>query len=198
MTRLDDDHQHDAQDNWKGAQHRHQHDAQDGQALGGERGGIRRIELITGRERRRRWSREEKARITALSLAEQQFETVKFAADLGLHAGRQGAAIAGPQFFQAIASVAAQRFVVADALAEEQAFDAVDVLDPFGDQHLALAVGPAAILILGCVGTRTIEQTRGSPRLTASRARISASPSSRSVLARRWRRDTAIDAASTM
>jgi len=53
MTRLDDD---------------HQHDAQEGQALGGERGGIRRIELITGRKRRRRWSREEKARITALSL----------------------------------------------------------------------------------------------------------------------------------
>lgn len=47
------------------------------------------------------------------------------------------------------------------------------------------------------VGTLTIEQTRGSPRLYAINVRISASPSIRSFFARRCRRDTAIDAAST-
>jgi transposase len=64
MTTLDDDHQHGAQQDWRGDRHHHQHGAQGGQD---DRGGIRRIEVITGRERRRRWSREDKARITALS-----------------------------------------------------------------------------------------------------------------------------------
>ncbi|OYV33313.1 MAG: hypothetical protein B7Z80_24400 [Rhodospirillales bacterium 20-64-7] len=44
-------------------QHHHQHRAQ-----GGERSRLRRIEVITGQERRRRWSLEEKAKITAESL----------------------------------------------------------------------------------------------------------------------------------
>src|SRR5271157_873308 len=46
------------------------------------------------------------------------------------------------------------------------------------------------------VGARTIEQTRGSPRLWASSARSKVSPSILSVLARRRRREIAIEAAS--
>ena len=50
----------------EGDQHPHQHGAQ-----GAERrsDGPRRIEVITGSDRRRRWGREEKARITAESFA---------------------------------------------------------------------------------------------------------------------------------
>ena len=47
------------------------------------------------------------------------------------------------------------------------------------------------------VGTRSIAQTRGSPRLWASKALTSVSPSIRSVFARRRRRETAIEAGST-
>ena len=47
------------------------------------------------------------------------------------------------------------------------------------------------------VGVLTLAQTRGSPRLYASRARTRASPSTLSVLARRRRREIAIEAAST-
>jgi hypothetical protein len=47
------------------------------------------------------------------------------------------------------------------------------------------------------VGARAIEHTRGSPRLNAINTRSNASPSILSVLARRRRRETAIEAAST-
>jgi len=47
------------------------------------------------------------------------------------------------------------------------------------------------------LGGTTIEQTRGSPRLNAISVRRSASPSIASVLARRCRRGTAMEAAST-
>ena len=47
------------------------------------------------------------------------------------------------------------------------------------------------------VGALTIAHTRGSPRLYASSARSSASPSILSVFARRRRRDVAIEAGST-
>src|SRR3954452_10902580 len=47
------------------------------------------------------------------------------------------------------------------------------------------------------VGAWTIAQTRGSPRLSASKARTKASPSIRSVFARRRRRDVAMEAGST-
>jgi transposase len=61
---VEHDHQHGAQGNGEGDQHHHQHHAQgDGR---GDR--LRRIEVITGQERRRRWSPEEKAKITAESL----------------------------------------------------------------------------------------------------------------------------------
>jgi transposase len=57
------DHQHGAQGDDDGHQHHHQHDAQ----RGSREGRLRRVEVITGAERRRQWRPEEKARITAES-----------------------------------------------------------------------------------------------------------------------------------
>jgi hypothetical protein len=67
VVELEHDHQHDAQGNGNSDQHHHQHHHQH-RAQGSERSRLRRIEVITGRERRRRWSLEEKAKITAESL----------------------------------------------------------------------------------------------------------------------------------
>jgi len=47
-------------------------------------------------------------------------------------------------------SIAAKRLVAGYTLAEQQSFDAIDVLDPLGDQDLALATKSAAVLFLGC------------------------------------------------
>ena len=65
MAELSDDHQHGAQDSYEGADDGHQHGAQGAASRSGK--AYQRIEVITGDTRRRRWSREEKARITALS-----------------------------------------------------------------------------------------------------------------------------------
>jgi transposase len=64
VVELEHDHQHDAQGHDDGHQHHHQHSARGD----GRSGRLRRIEIITGQERRRRWSSEEKAKITAESL----------------------------------------------------------------------------------------------------------------------------------
>jgi hypothetical protein len=48
-----------------------------------------------------------------------------------------------------LASIAPQRLIAADALGEQQALDAIDVLDPLGDQHLALAANAAPIFFIG-------------------------------------------------
>jgi len=60
----------------------------------------------------------------------------------------QWPAVAGRQFVEPLTSTAAQRFVAGDALGKQQAFDPVDVLDPLGDQHFALAAEAAAIFFL--------------------------------------------------
>jgi transposase len=62
---VDDGHRDGAELADDGHQHAHQHGAQGG--LRDDR--LRRIEVITGRERRRRWSADEKAQITAESFA---------------------------------------------------------------------------------------------------------------------------------
>src|SRR3954469_22574773 len=46
-------------------------------------------------------------------------------------------------------TVAVQGLVVADPLGEQKPLDAIDVLDPFGCQGLALTTDPAPILLLG-------------------------------------------------
>jgi hypothetical protein len=70
------------------------------------------------------------------------------------------------------------------------------VPDPLGDQDLALAAERRRSSS-SRVGALTIAHTRGSPRLYASSARTSASPSILSVFVRRRRRDVAIEAGST-
>src|SRR5215211_3457703 len=112
----------------------------------------------------------------SLDLFDREFEPIELAADLGFQALRTGAAIARDQFLEPLSTVAGQGLVVADPLGEQKPRDAVDVLDPFGCQGLALATDPAPILLLG-LGAWTIAHTRGSPRLEASRARTKASTS---------------------
>src|SRR6202030_4668290 len=62
----------------------------------------------------------------------------------------QETAIARPQLVEPLPSIAAKRLVAGYTLAEQQSFDAIDVLDPLGDQDLALAAKSAAVLFLGC------------------------------------------------
>src|SRR3984893_5677852 len=59
-------------------------------------------------------------------------------------------AIARPKLVEPLPSIAAKRLVAGYTLAEQQSFDAIDVLDPLGDQDLALATKSAAVLFLGC------------------------------------------------
>jgi hypothetical protein len=77
---------------------------------------------------------------------------------------RERSVIACPKFFQTFTTIAVQRLIVPDALAEEQSPDTIDMQNPLGDQRFALSAQAAAISSSG-VGTLTIEQTRGSPRL---------------------------------
>lgn len=63
VSGLGDGDQHGARDTHDGANDDHQHGAQ----VGRPSGRYQRVELITGEPRRRRWSGEEKSRITALS-----------------------------------------------------------------------------------------------------------------------------------
>src|ERR1700738_632647 len=62
----------------------------------------------------------------------------------------QETAIARPQLVEPLPSIAAKRLVAGYTLAEQQSFDAIDVLDPLGDQDLALATKSAGVLFLGC------------------------------------------------
>src|SRR4051795_4929272 len=131
--------------------------------------------------------------LDSLDLFDQELEPIELSADLGLQALRKGATIARDQLLETLPAVAVQGLVVADPLGEQKPLDAIDVLDPFGRQGLALTTDPAPILLLG-VGALTIAHTRGSPRLEASRARTKPSPSILSVFPRRRRRDVAMEA----
>src|SRR5580658_5824835 len=84
-----------------------------------------------------------------LDLGEQQLETVELAADQALQPERQSRARAREQRLEPGAPVAAQRLVVEGPLREQEALDPIDVFDAFGDQGLALAPEPPAILLLG-------------------------------------------------
>jgi hypothetical protein len=72
----------------------------------------------------------------------------------------QSTAIARLQFIQPRPPVAAQRLVTGYALRKKQPFDAIDVANPFNDQHFAFAAEAAAVLFLGgwrldhCADTR--------------------------------------------
>src|SRR4051794_21018987 len=134
--------------------------------------------------------------LDSLDLFDQELEPIELPSDLGLQALWKRATIARDQRLKPLSTVAVQGLVIADPLGEQKPLDAIDVLDPFGRQGLALTTDPAPTLPRG-VGALPIAQPRGSPRLSASRARTKASPSIRSVFARRRRRDVAMEAGST-
>ena len=77
-----------------------------------------------------------------LDLIKQQVEPIEFAPDLGLEMHRQGMAITRSRLVEPFTTIAAQRLVTGDALGKQQYLDAIDVLDPLGDQHFALAAEP--------------------------------------------------------
>src|SRR5215211_7040072 len=62
---------------------------------------------------------------------------------------RERSVIACPKFFQTFTTIAVQRLIVPDALAEEQSSDTIDMQNPLGDQRFALSAKAAAILFLG-------------------------------------------------
>src|SRR5215212_5817038 len=62
---------------------------------------------------------------------------------------RERSVIACPKFFQTFTTIAVQRLIVPDALAEEQPPDTIDMQNPLGDQRFALSAKAAAILFLG-------------------------------------------------
>src|SRR3954454_24564874 len=84
----------------------------------------------------------------SLDLFDHELEPVELPADLGLQALWKRATIARDQFLEPLPAVAVQRLVVADPLGEQKPLDAIDVLDPFGRQRLALPTDPAAVLLV--------------------------------------------------
>src|SRR3954462_8781414 len=84
----------------------------------------------------------------SLDLFDHELEPVELPADLGLQALWEGAASARDAFLEPLPAVAVQGLVVADPLGEQKPLDAIDVLDPFGRQRLALTTDPAPILLL--------------------------------------------------
>src|SRR5208282_4199534 len=87
-------------------------------------------------------------RLCQLDLIEQQLQPIEFAADLGPEMRRQRTTVARRQFVETLSSIAAQRLVVRYSLGEQQSLDAIDVLDPLGDQHLAFAAKTTTVLFL--------------------------------------------------
>ena len=75
----------------------------------------------------------------------------------------QGTAIARPQLVEPLPSIAAERLVAGNALAVQQTFDPVGVLNPFSGQYLALAAKTAVILFFR---TRSLDH-RAHPRFAA-------------------------------
>src|SRR5829696_10392396 len=86
--------------------------------------------------------------LDSLDLFDQELEPVELPADLGLQALRKGATIARDQLLKPLPAVSVQGLVVADPLGKQKHLEAIDVLDPFGCQGLALTTDPATILLL--------------------------------------------------
>src|SRR6202030_2907096 len=123
-------------------------------------------------------------------LAQNHPKPIDLAKNLRLDVSWQRASVSGSQFFQTFAAVLVQRIIVGDPLAKQQSSNAVRVLDARSRETRRQSSS------LGLGGT-VMAQTRGSPRCQSISVRSSVSPSIASVLARRWRRGTAIDAGST-
>jgi hypothetical protein len=109
-----------------------------------------------------------------------QFEPIEFSTNLGFEMLGQATAIASLERIQPRPSIATQRLIPGCALREEQSFDPVDVLDRSMISTLRSRQIRRRSSSSG-VGARTIEQTRGSPRLWARSARSKVSPSILSI-----------------
>ena len=86
--------------------------------------------------------------VSASRLIKQQFEPISSTPDLGLEMHRQGTAVARRQLVEPLAPIATGNVVTGDALGKQQSLDAIDVLDPLGDQHFALAAEVVSIFFL--------------------------------------------------
>src|SRR3954451_11964773 len=128
------------------------------QALRPERGGCLGSNAVQRQQMGRwRWHAGARLRVgeqciplgfNSLDLFDHELEPVELPSDLGLQALWKGAAIARDQFLKPLPAVAVQRLVVADPLGEQKPLDAIDVLDPFGRQRLALPTDSAAVLLV--------------------------------------------------
>jgi hypothetical protein len=123
-------------------------------------------------------------------LVQQHFQSIEFTQYLTLHVIRKRASITRLQCLEPLSAIASQRIVADDPLRKEKSLDPVAVPDALLHQHLALAHDRRRSSSTGD-GTRNMEQTPGSPRLKASKARMrSPHPtdrSSRGAYAATWR-----------
>lgn len=82
-------------------------------------------------------------------LFEKELQSVELTANPLLQADRQRSSIASSEGLQLLASIPPNRLIVRDAPCEEQPLDAVDMLDPLGDQRPALTANLSTVLLLG-------------------------------------------------
>ena len=75
-------------------------------------------------------------------------DPIEFPSDFRLQHRRQLTAVAGSKRFKPFETISPKRIVIPDALAAEQAFDPIGMLNAFLEQRAALARQPAAILFL--------------------------------------------------
>lgn len=87
--------------------------------------------------------------LNRLDLFQQQFERIKFPADLHLQICRHRSAVAGLKRLQSLAPVAMHWFLGGYAVGEQPAIDAVDVAHALVRQRLALTRDAATVLLLG-------------------------------------------------
>jgi len=149
-------HQHSADSSYEGADDAHQHGAQGAGDAGS--GWYRRIELITGEAKRRRWSAEEKSHITALSFAPD--------CNVSALARRYGVSIGLLHYWRRIArkreADAKVRFVplvAAATTAPPERGDAIGVIE--------VEIGAATIRIRGRVDRACLETVLAATRAIA-------------------------------
>src|SRR5215207_7554161 len=132
----------------------------------------------------------------SLDLFDHEFEPIELPADLGLQALRKGATTARDQFLEPLSTIAGKGSSSPIPWPNRSPLMRLTCRT-----RSAVRVSRSRLIRRRSsswgVGAWTIAQTRGSPRLSASSARTRASPSIRSVFARRRRRDVAIEAGST-
>src|ERR1700733_15561945 len=130
-------------------------------------------------------------------LAQQQLYNFNFAYHFGLEPRWQWPPVAGSQGIKAFSAILTQGLVIRDPLTDEQILRRLTCRTR-SRSKMACSREVRRWSSSSGVGGDTIAQTRGSPRFQARSVRNNVSPSIVSVLARRRRLGTAIDAASTI